>query len=159
MTTTTNIQENGSTASEQIDNMTEKGTMNHKNNINMVSRFSKLIVGAAVGLALTIGVAMPGAANADLPAVSAPASVNFSSLNDDFSLVYGTPDVGSAPSVSAKLTGSTNFNGLNDDFSMVYGTPDVGSAPGVSAKLAGSTNFNGLNDDFSLVYGTPDAIA
>ena len=62
----------------------ENRTMNHENdNINTVTRISnvfgkdnitKLIAGAAVGLALTMSVAMPGAASADSPLVSIPST-------------------------------------------------------------------------------------
>ena len=61
-----------------------QGTMNHENgNTNMVTgisnvfgkdNISKLIAGAAVGLALTLGVAMPGAASVDSPLVSISSS-------------------------------------------------------------------------------------
>ena len=80
MTTTTNIKMSANTATQNTTNMNEEETMNHtNNNINMVSRISnvfrmenisKLIATAAVGLALTIGVAMPGSANADIPSVT-----------------------------------------------------------------------------------------
>ena len=97
MTTTTNIQATNNTADQNSNNMTEEGTMNHaNNNINMVSRISnmlrmenisKVVATAAVGLALTIGVAMPGTAKADVPTVINVGSQLASNWNDDGSLV------------------------------------------------------------------------
>ncbi|MDA1129183.1 MAG: hypothetical protein O2913_10865 [Chloroflexi bacterium] len=113
--------------------------MNHENNnINMgtrissafrTGRISKLIGTAAIGLALTIGVAMPSVARADLPSVTNPGSYLFESMNDDFSMVYGTPDtgldlLGASTSAPAKVKTNTASIMMNDDFSMVYGIPD-----------------------------------
>ena len=154
---TTNIQTNGNTAVQDTNNMTEEGTMNHgNNNINMASRLSKLfhmenisklVATATVGLALTIGVAMPGTASADVPTVTNVGSPGASNWNDDFSLVYGTPN---AP---AKVKLGAISGPYNDDFSLVFGTPD---AP-PKVKLA--TISGSWNDDFSLAYGIPDAPA
>ncbi len=159
MTTTTNIQMNSSTLNQNTNNMTEEGTMDHaNNNINMVARMtsafrmgsvSKVIAAAAVGLALTISIGMSGTANADVPSVTNIGSYLGSEVNDDFSLVYGTPD---SPAKIIKLAASSNMT--NDDFSLVYGTPD---SPAKIIKLAASSNMT--NDDFSLVYGTPDSPA
>ena len=127
MTATANFQTNGNTAVQDSKNMKE-GTMNHaNNNINMVSRLSnifrtenisKLAATAAVGLALAIGVAMPSAASADVPTVVNVGSQLAFNWNDDFSLVYGTPD---AP---AKVKLASISGPYNDDFSMIFGTPD-----------------------------------
>jgi hypothetical protein len=102
MTTTTNIHMNSSAVNQNTNNMTEEGTMNHaNNNINMVARISnafrmgsmsQVIAAAAVGLALTISIGMSGTANADVPSVTNIGSYLGYELNDDFSLVYGTPD-------------------------------------------------------------------
>jgi len=81
------------TTSNQMDDNTDIRTnkkfmgdskMNHaSNNINLATRISdsfrggsisKLIAGAAVGLVLTIGVAMPGAAQANVSSVSGSTS-------------------------------------------------------------------------------------
>ena len=80
MTTTANTKLSAIPAAQNTNSILEEGTMNHtNNNINTVSRISnvfrmenisKLIATAAVGLALTIGVAMPGSANADIPSVT-----------------------------------------------------------------------------------------
>ena len=132
MTTTTNIKmTSNDTATQSIKSMTEEGTMNHTNdNINMVARISnafrmgsmnKMIAAAAVGLALTIGVAMPGSASADVPSVTNPGSYLTSELNDDFPLVYGIPD---APAKLTRPIAASNMIMVNDDFSLVYGTPD-----------------------------------
>ena len=103
MTTTTNNKISANTATQNTNNMTEDGTMNHANdnNITMVTRISnvlrmgsisKLAVTAAVGLALTIGIAMPGSASADIPSVTNVGSQLAANHNDDFSLVFGTFD-------------------------------------------------------------------
>ena len=102
MTTTTNIHMNSSAVNQNTNNMTEEGTMNHaNNNINMVARISnafrmgsmsQVIAATAVGLALTISIGMSGTANADVPSVTNIGSYLGYELNDDFSLVYGTPD-------------------------------------------------------------------
>ncbi len=102
MTTTTNMKISANTATHNTNNMTEEGTMCHtNNNINLVSRISnvfrmenitKLVATAAVGLALTIGVVMPGSANADVPTVPNVVSQPVSNYGEDFSLVFGTPD-------------------------------------------------------------------
>ena len=150
MTMTTNIQRNGNPANQKTNNMTKEGTMNHVNMVARISNFfrmeniSKLIAGAAVGLALTIGVAMPGSTSA---AVTNPGSVLLDNMSDNFSLVYGTPDA------RAKVKNNATFDVWNDDFSLVYGTPD---AP---AKVKNNATIDVWNDDFSLVYGTPDSIA
>ncbi len=156
MTTTTNIQMSANPATQNKNNKSEEGTMcPTNNNINMVARIanvfrmqniSKLVATAAVGLALTIGVAMPGTASADVPAVTNPGSYLVNNLNDDFSLVYGTPD---SPAKVTLIAGA-NFNSMNDDFSLVYGTPDS------PAKVKLNTETDLFNDDFSMVYGTPD---
>ncbi|MCI0844529.1 MAG: hypothetical protein J4N87_04185 [Chloroflexi bacterium] len=142
MTTTTNIQAIGNAANRNTDNKTEEGTMNNANdNINLVARisnvfrmenFSRLIAGGAVGLALTIGVAMPGPANADVPSVTNPGSYLTDVMNDDFSLVYGVPD---APAKLVKTSAAINM--VNDDFSLVYGTPD---APAKAVIATGQAN-------------------
>ena len=170
MATTANIQTDGNTAVQHTNKIMEGGTMNHENNnINTVSRLSngfgfgsisKFVAAAALGLALTIGLAMPGAARADSPAVTAFSSSVSDLWNDDFSSVYGIPDnglgrsaVNASPLANLKINTNTDF--WNDDFSMVYGTPDA------LAKLKVNTvsNIDNMNDDFSLVYGTPDAPA
>lgn len=101
MTTTTNIQMNNSAATQNTNNMTEEGTMNHANNsINMAARISNAfrmgsmskVIAAAVGLALTISIGMSGSASADVPSVTNIGSYLGYETNDDFSLVYGTPD-------------------------------------------------------------------
>ena len=158
MTTTANIQTKGNTAIQHTNDMREEGTMNHENNnINMVARISnafrmgsisKMIGVAAIGLALTIGVAMPGAARADLPSVSGSTSTNIDLWNDDFSLVAGVPD---APA-KVKANSVSNIDLFNDDFSLVYGTPD---AP-AKVKANSVSNIDLFNDDFSLLYGIPD---
>lgn len=51
-----------------------------------------MITAAAVGLALTIGVTMPGSASAVVPSATNPGSYLTSELHYDFSLVYGIPD-------------------------------------------------------------------
>jgi len=183
MTTTTNIKMNGNTASQDSNNMMEEGTMNHENNnMDMAARISsafrmenvsKLVAAAAVGLALTIGVAMPGAAKADVPSVTNAGSYLTSELNDDFSLVFGTPD---AP---AKLTAKAAGFSYDDDFSLVFGIPDapakltakaagfsydddfslVFGIPDAPAKVRIAAADNMTNDDFSLVYGTPDLVS
>ena len=157
MTTTTNIKMSANTATQNTNNMTDEGTTNHtNNNIKMVARISnvfrmenisKLVTTAAVGLALTIGLGMHSQASADNPSVTNVGSQLASNYNDDFSLVYGTPNT-----PAKVIIGATN-NMANDDFSLVYGTPD---AP---AKLRIGAANNMVNDDFSLVYGTPDAPA
>ena len=156
MTTTANIQSNGNGAVQNI-NMMEEGTMKRENNnINMVTRspnivrmgsISKIIGTAVLGLALTVSLAMPGGARADVPAVSPTGSTLFDNLNDDFSLVFGTPD---AP---AKLKTASISGAYNDDFSLVFGTPDS------PAKLKTASISGVYNDDFSLVFGTPDSAA
>ena len=90
MTAATNIHmgHHGPTGTNENNNR-ENGKMNHENdNINMVTRISnvfgndnisKLVAGAALGLALTIGVAMPGAVRADLPSIATSSSVSRSS--------------------------------------------------------------------------------
>lgn len=90
------------TATQNTNNMTEEGTMDHaNNNIDMASRISnvlrmgdisKLAATAADGLALAIGMAMPGPASADVPTVPNLLNQSFSDYNDDFSWVFGTPD-------------------------------------------------------------------
>ena len=129
MTTTTNIQISANTTTQNNNSKTEEGTMNHTdNNINMVSRISnvlrmgsisKMAVAAAFGLALTLGIAMPGSASADIPSVTNVGSQLVSNHNDDFSLVYGTPD---APT---KVILRAANNMVNDDFSLVFGAPDI----------------------------------
>ena len=127
MTTTTNIQMSANTATEKTNNNLEEGTMIHpNNNINMVARISnifrmenisKLGATAAVGPALTIGVAMPDSVNAETLSVTNVRS-QYASNNDDFFLVFGTPD---AP---AKVILLAADNMPNDHFSMVFGNPD-----------------------------------
>jgi len=165
MTTTPNIQMDGNAAVQHTNKIMEDGTMNHENNnINMVARFSnafrmgsisKFVAAATLGLALTIGLAMPGGARADSPLVTVSSSSLFVSINDDFSMVYGIPDNGpgrgASTGASAKVRINTNVDGWNDDFSLVYGTPD---AP---AKVKISIDTDNWNDDFSMVYGTPDS--
>ena len=165
MTTTANIQTNGITANQDSSNMTEEGTMNHAaNNIDLVSRLSnifrtenisKLMATAAVGLALAIGVAMPSSASADVPTVINVGSQLASNWNDDFSLVFGTPDA------SAKVKLASISGPYNDDFSMVFGLGlDLGGTNNnANAKLTLRTISGPYNDDFSLVFGTPDAPA
>ncbi len=174
MTTTSNIQTDGNTAIQHTNKMTEEGTMNHANdNINIVARISnafrmgsisKFVAGATLGLALTIGLAMPGDARADSPLVSVSSSNLVNNLNDDFSMVYGIPDNGpgrSGVTASARVKLNTDTDFWNDDFSMLYGIPDNGpgrSGGGVSgsAKVKINAVTDLLNDDFSMVYGIPD---
>ena len=126
------------------------------NNVRMGS-ISKIIGTAVLGLALTVSLAMPGGARADVPAVSSTSSTLFDNLNDDFSMVFGTPD---AP---AKLKASTANWEYNDDFSMVYGIPDNGPGRlGTNASVLAKAIDHGseiMNDDFSMVYGMPDSVA
>ena len=167
MTTTANIQSNGNGAVQNI-NMMEEGTMKRENNnINMVTRspnivrmgsISKIIGTAVLGLALTVSLAMPGGARADVPVVSSTSSSLFDNLNDDFSMVFGTPDSGLvlggvSPRVLVNVKTASIGGVWNDDFSLVFGTPD---AP---AKLKTASISGAYNDDFSLVFGTPDSPA
>jgi hypothetical protein len=157
MTTTTNINKSANTATQNNNNRTEEGTMNHtNNNINLVARISnafrmenvsKLVATAAVGLALTIGVGMHSQASADNLSVTNLGSQLASNYNDDFSLVFGTPD---APS---KLRIGAANNMSNDDFSLMFGTPD---AP---AKLQAKSSGIVYNDDFSMVFGIADIMS
>ena len=178
MTTTANIQANGNTAVQNTNYITEEGTMNHaSNNINMVTRISnafrmgsisKFVAGATLGLALAIGLALPGAARADSPLVSVASSNISAMVNDDFSMIYGIPDNGpgrfeASASASAMVRINTDVDGWNDDFSLVYGTPDSGLdfggiSTGAPAKVKLNTVTGLWNDDFSLVYGTPDSV-
>ena len=105
MTATANIQTDENTAVQNTNKIMGDGTMNHGNdNINLATRLSnvlrmggisKFVAVAALGLTLTIGLAMPGAARADAPYISgsgsgAPAEVivypESLILNDDFSM-------------------------------------------------------------------------
>ena len=157
MTTTTNINKSANTATQNNNNRTEEGTMNHtNNNINLVARISnafrmenvsKLVATAAVGLALTIGVGMHSQASADNLSVTNLGSQLASNYNDDFSLVLGAPD---AP---AKLRIGAANNMSNDDFSLMFGTPD---AP---AKLQAKSSGIVYNDDFSMVFGIADIMS
>ena len=176
MATTANIQTDGNTAVQHTNKIMEDGTMNHENNdIITVSRLSngfgfgsisKIVAAAALGLALTIGLAMPGTARADSPLITAFSTSVSDLWNDDFSMVYGIPDnglgrSGASASASATLKINTNADDWNDDFSMVYGTPDNGLGLGgattsAPAKLKINTNVDGWNDDFSMVHGIPD---
>ena len=95
--------------------------MNHENdNINMVTRIanvfgkdniSKLITCAAVGLALTIGVAMPAAVRPETPLISSFDSVSFL---DDYLMDHG---------VSAKSKANTSSVDWFDEHLMGYGNP------------------------------------
>ncbi len=176
MTTTANIQTDCNTVVQNTNITTEEGAMNHaSNNINMVTRISnafrmgsisKFAAGATLGLALTIGLAMPGSARADSPLVAVSSSSVSGLWNDDFSLVYGTPDSGlelggASTSAAAKMKLNIDTDNWNDDFSMVYGTPDSGlELDGASTSAAAKVKLNidtvNWNDDFSMVYGIPD---
>ena len=97
MKATANIQNDKNTATQKTNKIMEDGEMNNENNnINMVTRLSKgfrksrigkLFAGAAIGLALTAGVAMSILG-------SVPSSNLVNNYNDDFSMVYGIPDTG-----------------------------------------------------------------
>ena len=132
MTGTANIQMDGNMAIQKTNTIEEDGTIRYRNdNIKMVTRLSnafrlgnisKLIAGAALGLALPIGLAMPGAASTDVPSGSVSSSII---LNDDFSMVYGIPDTGLelagvSNSVLARVMVYPESMILDDNFSMVY---------------------------------------
>ena len=162
MTTTKTIQtaDHGTTGKNDNNNkIMGEGTMNHENdNINMVTRISnvfgkdnisKLITGAAVGLALTMSVAMPGGASADSPLVS----INTNSTGHVFdmdplersNLVSGTgfPAVDEYASLiySGKLVKSTGFPVVDEYASLIY-----------SGKLVKSTEFPAVDEYASLIH-------
>ena len=133
----TNEAQSGISKNTEESKMQANQNMNYQNDsINWVNRFSNafrirnigiLVAGAALGLALTAGVAMSGPA-------SVPGSVVVDNLNDDFSMVYGIPD--SVASGASKI--EAVIDNLNDDFSMVYGVPD---------SIAGGAS-NDLGEEF-----------
>ncbi len=133
-------------------------------NILGIRSAAKVVVTLAVGAALLMAATLPGVAMADGP--NRPVSSNTSSalLNDDFSMVFGIPDVGlnlgGATSTPAKVKTAKASGLFNDDFSMVYGTPDIGLNLGGSASTPSKVKTAGMsgpfNDDFSMVYGIPD---
>ena len=136
MTTTTNIQTIGRLAAKETNKIEKDATMKHGNdNIEMVTRLSnsfrignisKSIAGAAIGLVLIIGLAMPGAASADAPSGSVASNVW---LNDDFSMVFGIPDTGLelggvGTSAPARVSIKNGSGVINDAFAKYFGLPD-----------------------------------
>ena len=107
-----NFQMDRNSAAHNTKSLMENRTMNHENdNINMVTRISnvfgkgnisKLITGAAVGFALTIGGAMPGAVRAETPLISSFDSVSF--LDDALT------DTGISAKVIMELSGHRNLS-------------------------------------------------
>ena len=179
MTATANIQNDKNTAAKKTNKIMEDGEMNNDNIINMVTRLSngfrrsnisKLAAGAAIGLALTTGVAMSIRA-------SAPSGVLATNLNNDVSIVYGIPDSASVAGyadmseenlelvTSSLVAGYADMSEENREivpasFS-VAGYDDMSEeimihAVEIGAGMIENTGTFDWSDYFSLVYGTPD---
>jgi hypothetical protein len=90
---------------------------------------AKIAAGIAVSAALLFTATLPTGALADSPSASISRTNLDSVMNDDFSMVFGTPETGpglAGANTAAKVKLYIGTIPWNDDFSMVFGTSDTG---------------------------------